>query len=269
MLEAVRLVIPGDSGRSNAANLSIEAGGRTEEQALVIGLGIGTASTALTAHGIKTTTVELDPAVVRYATQYFGLPSNHTSVVEDAMTFVDKSRRTETELAKYDYIIHDVFTGGAEPVELFSWDFLKKLRDLLKPNGVIAINYAGDLAMPSASWVVETIQSIYPACRIFREDQAPTEPVVQDFTNLVIFCSNSGRQIAFRDPVEADFLGSHARRHYLLPRYEVESQQLETTRERFAKESVSPNLEKWQRQSAVGHWSIMRTVMPDAVWENW
>ena len=28
-------------------------------------------------------------------------------------------------------------------------------------------------------------------------------------------------------------------------------------------------LQKWQEHSALGHWAIMRTVIPDKVWENW
>lgn len=40
---------------------------------------------------------------------------------------------------KYDYIVHDVFTGGAEPLELFTLEFLRDLKSLLKEDGVIAI----------------------------------------------------------------------------------------------------------------------------------
>lgn len=25
----------------------------------------------------------------------------------------------------------------------------------------------------------------------------------------------------------------------------------------------------WQEQGAASHWGIMRTVLPDSVWENW
>ncbi len=25
----------------------------------------------------------------------------------------------------------------------------------------------------------------------------------------------------------------------------------------------------WQQQSALGHWAVMRTVIPPLVWENW
>lgn len=40
---------------------------------------------------------------------------------------------------RYEYIIHDVFTGGAEPTPLFTNSFLKTLKCLLKPQGAIAI----------------------------------------------------------------------------------------------------------------------------------
>jgi hypothetical protein len=26
---------------------------------------------------------------------------------------------------------------------------------------------------------------------------------------------------------------------------------------------------KWQEEGAIGHWEIMRTVIPSEVWENW
>jgi|SRR5579862_4619306 len=100
------------------------------------GLGIGTSVTALLAHGIETTVVEIDPVVHEFAGRYFGLPSNHTPIIEDAVTFVATARNQER---RYRYIIHDVFTGGAEPASLFTADFIAGLRDLLTSDGVIAI----------------------------------------------------------------------------------------------------------------------------------
>jgi spermidine synthase len=100
------------------------------------GLGVGTSATALITHGINTTIVEIDPVVYEFAQQYFGLPPNHTAVLEDAVTFVAAAQRHGP---RYNYIIHDVFTGGAEPAALFTVDFIAGLRDLLLPNGVIAI----------------------------------------------------------------------------------------------------------------------------------
>lgn len=104
---------------------------------LISGLGIGTTPAALVAHGVDTTIVEIDPVVHEFASKYFQLPSNHTAVIEDAVTYTsDLANNTDT---KFDYIVHDVFTGGAEPIDLFTLEFLQNLEALLKPNGVIAI----------------------------------------------------------------------------------------------------------------------------------
>lgn len=89
------------------------------------------------AHGIKTTVVELDPAVHYFATKYFDLPDNHTAIIQDAIAFVDKA--VSIDSASYDYIVHDVFTGGAEPAALFTFEFLNGLKQLLAESGVVAI----------------------------------------------------------------------------------------------------------------------------------
>lgn len=102
------------------------------------GLGIGTTPAALIKHGIDTTIVEIDPVVHKLATQYFNLPSNHVAAIEDATKFVKHAQKSPSS-HQYDYIIHDVFTGGAEPAELFTIEFLKDLSSLLKDDGVIAI----------------------------------------------------------------------------------------------------------------------------------
>ena len=101
------------------------------------GLGIGTAPNALIAHGINTTIVELDPVVHYFATKYFNLSSDHIAAIDDAVFYVDEKARSHP--GSYDYIIHDVFTGGAEPVMLFTLEFLEGLKSLLTDNGVVAI----------------------------------------------------------------------------------------------------------------------------------
>ena len=101
------------------------------------GLGIGTTPAALVAHGIDTTIVEIDPVVHEFAAKYFQLPEKHTAVIDDAVSYT-QSLVKEGE-KQFDYIVHDVFTGGAEPLPLFTLEFLQGLHDLLKPGGVIAI----------------------------------------------------------------------------------------------------------------------------------
>lgn len=129
MLEAVRLV-EADDGEVRRPD--------SESSALNIGLGIGTAPGALIAHGINTTIIELDPVVYKFALEHFNLPKKHMPLIGDAISLIEDAQ-TRNLSVRYDYIIHDVFTGGAEPVELFTYEFLSGLKFLLKEDGVIAI----------------------------------------------------------------------------------------------------------------------------------
>jgi len=257
MLEAVRLVeIEGQTKKANEP-----------EKALNIGVGIGTAPTAMIAHGVNTTIIEIDPWVHYFAGKYFGLPHNHSFVIGDAVEVVGSWQQAKAET--YDYIIHDVFTGGVEPVELFTSEFLSGLHTLLKPDGVVAINYAGDVSMPAASLIYRTINAVFETCRVFREDEAPlpgTKP--DDFTNMVFFCIKKTTPIRFRKPKEADYLGSGARRQYLVPKHEMLHKNFRTEGD-ILKRGKTRELQKWQAKSSIGHWEVMRTVLPDAIWENW
>ncbi|KAI4245194.1 MAG: hypothetical protein L6R42_010247, partial [Xanthoria sp. 1 TBL-2021] len=217
MLEAVRLV---QSAEGSGSKREVGEGQKSALVSHISGLGIGTTPSALIAHGIDTTIIEIDPTVHSFATRYFNLPSNHTPIIEDAITFVDRNKHRR----KYDYIIHDVFTGGAEPIDLFTVEFLTGLKDMLTADAVIAINYAGDLYLPTARSIIHTILSVFPHCRLFRESPTPpsTPPHQTDFTNLVLFCRQSADAFTFRPPTKADFLGTQARKYHLVPQHEVD-----------------------------------------------
>lgn len=101
------------------------------------GLGIGTTPAAFVTHGINTTVVEIDPVVPDLAITYFNMPQNFTPVIRDAVEFVEEA--SVPSGPRYDYIVHDVFTGGVEPVGLFTVEFIRGLRSLLKNDGVIVI----------------------------------------------------------------------------------------------------------------------------------
>ncbi|KAI9683254.1 MAG: hypothetical protein M1822_006119 [Bathelium mastoideum] len=269
MLEAVRLV-------ENKAS----ARGDDEKSALVIGLGIGTAPTALIAHGINTTVVEIDPVVHEFATEYFALDKNHIAVLQDAVPWVDAAAKDVP--GSYDFIIHDVFTGGAEPAQLFTVEFLSGLGSLLRDDGVIALNYAADLSLPSTALVLRTIHSVFPTCRMFRDSEPGSGDSASDFINMVLFClkpTSKDTKITFRKPVEADFLDSYARRQHLAPKpgHEVPfpppvakgSERHDESAEPLLRNGGVGLLEKYQLDGAVRHWRIMRDVVPAVVWENW
>ncbi|KAG9229983.1 S-adenosyl-L-methionine-dependent methyltransferase [Amylocarpus encephaloides] len=260
MLEAVRLI-----------ESEVPKGG---EKALVIGLGIGTTPSAFIRLGLDTTIVEIDPVVHDYATKYFALPSRHTPILDDAVAFASKAA---SEGKKYQYIVHDVFTGGAEPVDLFTLEFIQDLYDLLEDGGAIAINYAADLLLPPSRITTTTILTIFPTCRIFRESDRPPPSTIatdgRDFTNMVIFCTKSpGTTISFREPEEHEYLNSRARRMFLVPKHEVFLEDFARRREgdmEVLRRNETGGFEGWQRESAGGHWVVMRTVLPEGIWESW
>lgn len=323
MLEAVRLM------QTEPAIQDSEA------QALIIGLGIGTAPKAFIGHGINTTIVELDPVVHRFATDYFELPKNHTAVLSDAIAWVkseahpkapvpdeDEPLSTTTfsltdvlndviawaqglpdpplnsedpttanpppAVLQYDYIIHDVFTGGAEPLALFTRDFLSDLRSLLKPHGVAALNYAGDLSLPLTAKVLNTIDLAFGRnCALYRDSLPPSSEGGEGgeagkssstFANYIVFCRNAPEagdgegKISFRQVEQGDLLGSLGRRQNLFPRPEFavefplrgggeEEEEVLT-----AEEVESGKWRREQEESAGRHWGIMRDVVPGWVW---
>lgn len=71
-----------------------------------------------------------------FATKYFELPKKHTSIVADALFKIPALRQSTKT---YNFIVHDVFTGGTEPIELFTFEFISDLSKLLTDDGSIAI----------------------------------------------------------------------------------------------------------------------------------
>jgi spermidine synthase len=234
------------------------------------GLGAGTAPKAFVQHGLNVTVVELDPKVHEYATKYFNFPEDHNAVIGDAVEWASKYSKEHPE--SFDYIIHDVFTGGAEPTQLFTLEFLQQLSALLKEDGAIAINFAGDITMPPTKIVFNTIAKVFPTCRVYR-DTPPYEE--ESFLNMVVYCTKLNAKIEWRATTNEDYLGSMARRAFMPPDegYELELPKIFGERKYLASDILTraneTALEEFRLDSALRHWKIMRTVLPDKVWENW
>ncbi|SMF34191.1 Predicted spermidine synthase with an N-terminal membrane domain [Alteromonadaceae bacterium Bs31] len=107
------------------------------QNALLIGLGAGHLVSDLAKYGIKTDSIEIDPAVAYAAEAYFNLKPTGKVIVGDARYQVQQLDET------YDLIIHDCFTGGSEPFHLLSQEMMHELKAKLKPGGVLAINFVG------------------------------------------------------------------------------------------------------------------------------
>lgn len=108
---------------------------------LIVGLGGGTLPTALmqVLPQANIDVVEIDPAVVRVAQKYFGFrPDDHVRVTEmDGRVFIKRAIR---EQRRYDLIMLDAFDHEYIPEHLLTQEFLREVRTLLVPGGVLAAN---------------------------------------------------------------------------------------------------------------------------------
>jgi spermidine synthase len=113
---------------------------RNMENALILGLG-GGSIIHLLRKDIKfkgaITSIELDPAIIFVANEYFNLGAlseNHTIMQMDAFEYV------LTTEATFDLIVIDIFKDAEMPAFLFEKYFIDKLKSLLNLNGFIIFN---------------------------------------------------------------------------------------------------------------------------------
>ncbi|KDQ19364.1 hypothetical protein BOTBODRAFT_126200 [Botryobasidium botryosum FD-172 SS1] len=246
------------------------------ERALVIGLGVGISTSAFMEHSIQTTVVEIDPAVYQYARQFFGLPEPHAVFLEDARGWVHKSIDSLPESERFDYVVHDCFSGGAVPMHMFTTEFWSDLKQIVKPDGVVAVNFVGVLESDATRAILATLLRNFRQCRVFHDKdvgddkrRAPT-----DFLDLVFYCTSSKRPLEFRLPKPSDYLASAMREAVLtsLPEREVDFSMIwgnrtpESDKKWILTDNYNP-LNQWQRPSALRHWRILRSLLPDEAWE--
>ena len=108
---------------------------------LIIGLGGGVLPTALVKMfpDTRIDVVEIDPAVVKVARQFFGFnPDQRIQVFEeDGRVFVKRAGKSGRQ---YDLIMLDAFDHDYIPEHLLTQEFLFEVKALLAADGVLAAN---------------------------------------------------------------------------------------------------------------------------------
>jgi spermidine synthase len=108
---------------------------------LVVGLGGGSLPRALASllPQAQIDLVEIDPAVVRVAADYFSFRATDRLQVheEDGRAFV---RRAARGPQRYDLIMLDAYDHQYIPEHMLTAEFLQEVRSLLRPGGVLAAN---------------------------------------------------------------------------------------------------------------------------------
>jgi spermidine synthase len=111
------------------------------QSVLIIGLGGGTIPRALreVVPRARIDVVEIDPAVVKVARRYFDLGNNTALNVIEADGRV-QVKRALREQKRYDLVMLDAFDHEYIPEHLLTQEFLKEVKSLLTPGGVLAAN---------------------------------------------------------------------------------------------------------------------------------
>lgn len=111
------------------------------EKVLIIGLGGGTLSNNLLQlyPDIHIDNVEIDPAVVKVASDYFDFKENDKVVtyIQDGRIFI---KRALLKKSQYDLIILDAFNGEYIPEHLLTKEFLEETQGLLSERGILVSN---------------------------------------------------------------------------------------------------------------------------------
>ncbi|KZS89395.1 hypothetical protein SISNIDRAFT_458895 [Sistotremastrum niveocremeum HHB9708] len=306
---------------------------KKENKVLVIGLGAGIVPRSFFHHGLRPTVLELDSEVYKYARDYFGLdrlslPENpqdpgSSNVGNDGEVYIGDARKWITERAnitreenggnggkgKFDYVIHDVFSGGSVPGHLFTVEFWRDVRELMRDDGILAVNFAGEVGSNASKAILTTLLSIFSPqdgtskgrCKAYHDAHEPiftppppTAPSHESFINIVFFCSptssvNGGgmetRKVRYSDvkesPLREWVLGGFDRREvdlrYILGDTGSEGGEgekkggngKEVGDEEFVLRDGWNRLGEWQVESGLEHWKLMRMVMPDEFWESY
>ncbi|KAJ1722652.1 hypothetical protein LPJ53_002956 [Coemansia erecta] len=237
------------------------------ERALQIGLGIGVSARSLHEQHVRVDVVEIDPAVHRAAVDFFGLPPALNAVhLRDARGFID-----EAPAGTYDYVVHDVFTGGSVPAPLFSREAVAQLRRIMRPAGVLAMNYVG---VPSdarvLAHVAATLRTAFAHVRLFGEFAAADDagaPLsrkaqMDSVVNMMFFASN--RPIVFKK-LAADGRSIRGAMLAGMLHNEISLRRLPTDGVQPLTDRWNP-LTQWQVGTAVEHWHTMRRLFPEEYW---
>ena len=135
-------------------------------------------------------------------------------------------------------------------------------------------NMVGSLLDDSARAVIRTLYASFYNCRVFRDpfnyDRENPMNMVLNLESLlmqVIFCSEFG--VDFRLAKEEDFHGSVLRGKTLTGFRDRELYISNIEDPEFILTDANNKLEGWQIQGALEHWEVIRTVMPDEIWNNY
>jgi spermidine synthase len=178
------------------------------QRVLIIGGGGGVGARKFVADdpNVVVDLVEIDPVVIGLGQQYFYLQNDERLRVhaEDGREFV----RNATE--KYDLVVLDAYTiGGQIPFHLTTQEFMRELKSILNPGGVVLANINSALEGPRSRVLRaehKTIASVFAEVYLFPLSGARgghSDPAFLNSRRNVILVATVEKQSLTQDQIAA------------------------------------------------------------------
>ena len=135
---------------------------------LCIGLGVGITPMEFARAGARVDVVEINPAVIPLARQWFNLePEKLNITVGDGRQFLNRCEK------KYDAVALDAFLGESSPSHLMTREAFTAIHRVLKPGGTLVINSFGNFR-PGQDFfttsLYKTLTNVFASVRIHTPD---------------------------------------------------------------------------------------------------
>ena len=163
-------------------------------EALLIGLGGGSVARRLSIFQWDVDAVEIDPLVIRYAREHFGLRPDYAVIHQmDGRNFLRSTEDT------WDMIILDAFGSGAVPFHLVTRESMELVSRRLRPGGIVALNvltvgWKSDVVLSMAA----TLETVFEEIVVLPIPEPPNS-----LGNVIILAAH--RPLELRREIDAPF----------------------------------------------------------------
>jgi spermidine synthase len=149
--------------------------------ALLIGLAGGMTAAMLKLYGMDIDAVDLDPEIIEVARGHFSFAGPASAA--DGRRFLEDCGK------QYDFCVIDTYSGDVFPFHLASVEAFRAARGVLKPGGILAVNYIGAPGGRAFACTYRTIKEVFPHVRAMRGEAG------DDVQTITVFASS--REIDF------------------------------------------------------------------------
>ena len=150
---------------------------------LLIGLAGGMTASLLMRYDMHVDSVELDPKAIEIARRHFSFRG--PAVAADGRCYLEDCAK------RYDFCVIDTYSGDVFPFHMASVEAFRAARGVLRPGGVLAINFIGSPNGQAFACVCKTVGSV------FENVQAIKGEAGDDVQTITIFASD--RPIEFNN----------------------------------------------------------------------